>query len=125
MKEKKPYRLTQMSVISLEVQDERCKQLEKWGVQDHPSVFSDAGFCNVGFDNMHMCEAYGLPSEDEAKFQCQTAEDKKELTWAHIAVEEMSEAVNAKTPKLMREELVQLAAVVESWIDSIDRNELN
>ena len=50
-------------------------------------------------------------------------------TWAHIAVEEMAEAVEAATDAAqgrgvlaaLRKELVQLAAVIVAWIEAIDR----
>jgi len=44
------------------------------------------------------------------------------MTWAHIAIEELAEVVDAETEEERRAEWVQLAAVCISAIQSIDRN---
>ena len=109
--------MTDTGVI-YDVTAEIDRQKEIWGEQNHPSVDPII----VGRGSQRMCEEYEIPTEVRAKFMCQEAERKGQLTWAHIAVEELSEAVSAETEEDRREELVQLAAVIVNWIDSIDRN---
>lgn len=86
---------------------ERAVQAARWGVQDHPSV--------------DPALSYGIPTELRAKAACDMAGQAGVLTWAHIAVEELAEAVDAVDEVARREELVQLGAVVVAWIESIDR----
>lgn len=106
--------------ISAEIFAERERQNSKWGEQNHPSV--DPDIAEAG--KHALCGALGIPTEDGAKFLCVTADDNKCLTWAHIAVEELSEAVCATNDEERRKELVQLAAVVAAWIENIDRNKV-
>lgn len=93
-----------------EVIDERVSQDTKWGIQNHKSV-SD----NPNTD-------YEISGEYSCKMACEIAARNNNLTWADIAIEELSEAVYAGNEKLRREELVQTAAVILAWIECIDRN---
>lgn len=110
------YRTPMKSVLE-EIAKERQRQDDKWGEQNHPSV--DHKLKARGPER--LCEEYEIPSESRAKFMCDLADERKELTWAHIAVEELSEVVAAPDEQKRREELVQLAAVVVAWIERIDR----
>ena len=105
-----------------EVLDEVDAQLGKWGEQNHPSIDTVLLNREGGCTPDRMCEEYEIPTENRAKFLCDMASNKQELTWTHIAVEELSEVVCAADDKTRRGELVQLAAVILNWIDSIDRN---
>lgn len=104
--------------VCVEILKERTRQDSKWGAdRDHPSI-------SLVLDVTHATEArkcaeYGIPSPALARHECDQAGTN--VTWAHIAVEEMSEAVGASTEAGRREELVQLAAVCVAWIESIDR----
>jgi hypothetical protein len=100
-----------------EIQAERARQDAKWGQQDHPSIppiLADR-------HPTRWCEEYEIPTEERAKFMCQTAAKRGECTFTHIAVEELSEAVECKDDAERRGELVQLAAVIVQWIQAIDR----
>jgi len=97
-----------MENIFQEIKQERVKQDEKWNVQNHPIVNEEV--------------IRGFISEQSAKDWCDIATQEKCLTWAHILIEEVSEALCAKNKKLMREELVQCAAVIVAMIESLDRN---
>ena len=101
-----------------EVVAERVAQHHKWGQQNHPST---AKHYHESLTPDQLCEYYGILTEAAAKWQCQNPDKEVGDTWAAIAIEELSEAVSA-TPDKRREELVQLAAVVVAWIESIDRN---
>jgi hypothetical protein len=89
---------------------ERASQDEKWGEQNHPSVPLVRDLALVIAD-ASMCRAV-----------CQHAARTGVVTWAHIALEELAEAIDAPDDTARRAELVQLAAVAVAWIESIDRH---
>jgi hypothetical protein len=95
--------------------EERIKQDAKWGEQNHPIIDNT-------YTSKSMYLRYNLPSEEEAKNMCNTYALNKELTWGDIIVEELVEALCAPNKKLMREELIQCAAVIVAMIESLDRN---
>lgn len=107
--------------ILAEIEQERKRQDKKWGEQNHPSLDQVLLTRKGGCDGVRMCEEYEIPSEHRAKFLCENSFNNKEGTFAHIAVEEMSEAIAALDDAKVREELIQLAAVCVSWIGAIDR----
>lgn len=93
--------------------EERISQDKKWNVQNHPIVNEwDA----------NSIDKYGIVDENNAKILCNNAAKGGYLTWAHILIEEVSEALHASNKELMREELIQCAAVVVAMIESLDRN---
>lgn len=104
---------------------ERQKQNEKWGEQNHPSVDPVLTERPGGCTPERMCEEYELPSESRAKSSCNIATKNGKLTFAHIIVEELCEAVSAPDDETRREELVQLGACVMQWIEAIDRRKNN
>lgn len=107
--------LRRESAIVDEVLNERRKQENKWGVQDHPSVRES----KTGHGR---CGLHGMVSEETAKQLCEYNSKRGTLAWGHIAVEELAEAISAPGDMSRREELVQLAAVIVAWIENIDRN---
>lgn len=107
--------------VYAEIIAERNRQDAKWGEQNHPSLDPILTGRNGGASPQRLCEEYEIPSEARAKFKCNEAAEKRVLSWAHIAVEELSEAVSAIDDKTRRGELIQLAAVIVEWIQSIDR----
>jgi hypothetical protein len=106
--------MTHQETILDEVACERLRQDARWGEQNHPSVPS-------GPDS-RIHEITGILRENTAKRRYSSAEESGLITWAHIAGEEISEAVYAPSDSLRRGELVQLAAVIVAWIECIDRN---
>lgn len=119
--------------VLAEVARERARQDEKWGEQNHPSGSPAPDGVSVDF---HVSAIYEICSEIRAKFLCDTAAARGECTFAHIAIEELCEAVTAACDEAStldvsymdgppeaktRAELVQLAAVVVAWIEAIDR----
>lgn len=104
-----------------EISIERSKQDDKWGEQNHPHV--DPVLLDRGIKR--MSEEYEVPTAERAKFLCQSAEDKGELTWMHILVEELCEALEAGmvSPVKLREELIQLGACVVAEIECIDKQQ--
>jgi TPP-dependent pyruvate/acetoin dehydrogenase alpha subunit len=113
----------QLEEIVFEIVAERKRAVEKHGELHLPSVCEVLLNRQGGSTPERMCEEYELPSESRAKFKTELARDRNELTWAHVATEELSEAVSAKSDKERREELLQLAGVILVWIQDIDRNQ--
>lgn len=116
-----------MEQILAEIADERARQDAKFGNQYHPCV--NPSEINYGDHDelrrkLHVAASYGMPSEQEAREECSDAASEGRLTWGHIAVEELSEAICSKTVQERRAELVQLAAVAVAWIECIDRHQL-
>lgn len=105
-----------------QIVDEIDRQDEKWGDQTHiPSV--DPYLLAIRDRGVNLAEHYEIPSESRAKMICQLAVERGEVTWGHIAVEEMAEIIGAMgDEKHRREELVQLAAVLVQWIHKIDKD---
>jgi hypothetical protein len=104
-----------------QIRDEIKRQDEKWGDQTHiPSV--DPYLLSIR-DVVKLAETYEIPTEYRAKMICQLAVKRGEVTWGHIAVEEMAEIIGAMgDEKHRRVELVQLAAVLIQWIHKIDKD---
>lgn len=96
-------------VVLAEIAAERDRQNAKWGEQNHPSV-SEAS-------------SWLMMDERLAKKLCELAAQNGELTWVHIAVEELAEAIDAQDEAARRGELVQLAAVITAWVECIDRRQ--
>jgi len=97
-------------------------QFEQWGEQTHPSL--DAYAATWLGTAERVAEEYEIPTATRAKFLCENAREFKRMTWAHILIEEVAEAIEAGTlegeGEHLREELVQSAAVIVSWIKCID-----
>jgi hypothetical protein len=103
---------------------ERLRQDKKWGEQNHPDVDPVLTGRKGGCDAQRMAEEYEMPTANRAKFMCQIAAHRKQCTWAHIALEELAEAVAAATDEgeiALRAEVIQLAAVCVQWAEAIDR----
>jgi hypothetical protein len=82
-------------------------QTDKWGVQRHP-------------DGTGPCYAFHA---QDARERCNAAANAGEVTWRHILIEEVYEALAETDPERLREELVQVAAVCVSWIEDLDSRE--
>lgn len=112
------------AAILIEVIAERTRQDGLWGEQNHPSADPVLIGRPKGCTPQRMCEEYGLPSEVKAKAHCQMATNIGVLTWPHILVEEVSEAVSASadgTEAGLRRELIEVMAVAAAWVECIDR----
>lgn len=119
-----PAGFARMERVLGQVRAERGRQDAKWGVQDHPSVDPVLMQRDGGCEPERMASEYEIPTEPRAKALCEMAARAGRCTFAHIAVEELAEAVAAATAAgeaSCRAELVQLAAVVVAWIEAIDR----
>lgn len=95
--------------IVTEVANERWAQIEKWGVQDWPSLF------NENFRREFAGKATYWKAVNDAR------EAAGISTWDGILLEEVFEALAERSEVAMRAELVQVAAVAVAWIEAIDR----
>lgn len=113
-----------MNRFEHEVEAERAKQFAKWGEQNHrdvdPVLMDRPGGCTA----QRMAEEYEIPTAARAKFSEQVAANRGQTTWAHIAVEELAEAIEAAvvgTDTDLYTELTQLEAVVRQWREALVR----
>lgn len=102
-----------------EVMSEQVRQYVKWGEQNHPSV--DVMLHQQGRIYERMSEHYEVPTQQRAKFLCDKAAKDGDVTYSHIIIEELCEAINSVDDSERRIELIQLAACVVQWIQAIDR----
>lgn len=88
------------------IDEERIRQIEKWGPQQHP-------------------DGTGLPGDAHvarvAQEACEQATADGTLTWRHIATEEFYEALAENDLDKLVVELTQTAAVIQAWIADVQR----
>ncbi|MBF4625528.1 hypothetical protein [Clavibacter sp. VKM Ac-2872] len=98
---------------------ERIRQNAKWGEQNHPD--------GTGPDVRPLLFAGALPRADDlARYATQATDAHAAdgtVTWLDILREEYHEALAESDPAKLREELIQLAAVAQQWVEHIDRRE--
>lgn len=106
--------------IYRKIDDERARQDAKWGpVRRQPHV--DPVLAARGADHTRICQEHEIPTATRAKFLCEIAQQRGECSFAHVVIEELCEAVEkCQDEPALREELIQLAACVVKWIESLD-----
>jgi hypothetical protein len=104
-----------------EIAAERRRQDTKWGEQNHP----DGTGPRVAFAG-RLC--YMEDAARDFRLACKSASGEfpnlkhhGPVTWRHILLEEVFEALAEDDPAALRAELVQSAAVLVQWIEAIDR----
>lgn len=112
--------------IFSDIQKEMNRQVKKWGKQNHPMV-PKKGHGGWGYtpDHSRTCNDYECPTADRAKFICDSSAKQGGLTYFHILLEEVCEAIEAANvhgdfSSELRAELIQVAAVTASMIQLID-----
>ena len=114
----------QTDEVLVDIRAERRRQDTKWGEQNHPDVDQVLMTREGGCSPDRMAAEYQVPSAYQARRQCDIAASRGRVTWAHILIEEVAEALEAATkanPTSLRDELVQVAAVAAGWIECLDR----
>lgn len=86
---------------------ERLRQLEKWGEQNHHDGTSSANSAIA----------------DLARESCDASFKAGTGSWLDILLEEVMEASAEEDEEKLKEELVQVAAVAESWVAAIIRRQ--
>lgn len=99
-----------------DVMEERGRQDAKWGEQNHPDFDPELEALRV-----RRAVDYGVCDESSARKWYEEAKAEGRLSWAHVLVEELSEAICSTNEANLRHELVQTAAVALAWIEAIDR----
>ncbi|MFJ3794975.1 hypothetical protein ACIPSJ_01665 [Streptomyces sp. NPDC090088] len=98
--------------IFTELVAERARQDEKFGVQVHPDGTGPTVEIVPGWTAGDLAEA--------ARSMCNLHAHQGILTWRDVFGEEAAEALAESDPVRLRAELIQVAAVVLAWIQSID-----
>lgn len=111
--------LTEASARILnEITDERRRQEEKWGQQNH----ADGTGPGELFLGRETHDGTFIDIRDTAIRITDERTEEEELTYADIFLEEVFEALSENDQDRLREELVQCAAVAVKWIEKIDRD---
>lgn len=97
---------TGLGRVLADITAEREAQHARWGVQHHLPDGTGAAWHDAA---------------DTAREACERASATGQLTWRHILLEEVAEALAETSPALLREELVQVGAVVAQWLQAIDQ----
>lgn len=98
--------MTPVDRIIRDLAQERLRQDAKWGVQNHPNGTGMLGDRERANGARHVCDTMfrsGMGS------------------WRDILHEEVQEAFAEHDPVLLREELIQVAAVALAWVENMDR----
>ncbi|UBU09998.1 hypothetical protein [Nonomuraea gerenzanensis] len=99
------YFTANLTPVEEAIRDERRRQDAKWGEQNHPDGTGRPGDLAAAEQARAACQANG-PTEDN---------------WRDILEEEVREAFAETGFTTLRAELVQVAAVVVNWVESMDR----
>lgn len=105
-----------------EIYDEEERQNSKWGIQTHPL---NSYHFYPDWDMLRLSEHYEIPTISRAQQINDTLDGSGQITWASILQEEVSEAILSRDPKLMRTELIQVAALCVQMIKQIDKDPKN
>ena len=101
-----------------DIASERARQDEKWGEQNHP----DGTGPTLQLGMVGWAKSY-REWADDLRTATDTAAERGEVTWAHILLEEVFEALAEDDPERLRTELVQVAAVSQQWVEGLDRRQ--
>lgn len=93
------------SAVLANIKAERHRQIDKWGLQSLPDGTGGLEFRVLA---------------DMARAAEKQAAKAGATNWAKVLMEEFYEALAEEDPKLLREELIQVAAVVVAWVEDID-----
>lgn len=91
--------------ILTEVYNERTRQDEKWGVQNHPDGTSE----------------FLATLRDEYRATTDRNAQEGRVTYYDILMEEVWEAMAEVDKAKLRTELIQVAAVTVAWVEKLDR----
>ncbi|MGA4995842.1 hypothetical protein [Nonomuraea bangladeshensis] len=96
------------------IRAELAAQDAKWGEQNHPNGTGDA-----------LANALGVPIggrlADVHRRFCRNAAEVGKVTWRHILLEEIYEALAETAPDKLAAELLQVAAVAVQWRGALRR----
>lgn len=96
-----------MRAVLAEVGGERTRQHDRFGEQNLPD-----GTASCALNSEAVLRARAL---------CQDRSADGTLAYVDLLREEVAEAVRETDPRLIRAELIQVAAVAVQWVEAIDR----
>ena len=100
-----------------EIAEERNRQNEKWGEQNHSIIDYTSAYCASW-----LYERYRTYGASDARERVDSLSEKDELTYMDILLEEVYEVIESRGKEDIRKELIQVAAVAVAMIESLDRN---
>lgn len=124
--------------VFFDIAAERDRQDKTWGEQNHadasPIILDRLkltdGHGSVMAVAQRLAEEYEVPTAHRARFGCKQERQAQASTWFGIALEEVSESLEAVALATandhyepLREELVQTTAVFVAWIEALDRRQ--
>lgn len=96
--------------VLFEVYEERLRQTEKWGVQEHPMGTGPS------------VELFGYEIKDLLGFVTNYNDENDNPFWGTILLEEVLEALaETEDSENLRKELLQVAAVAVAAVENLDR----
>lgn len=95
--------------IADEVVQERIRQDERWGEQNHADGTGPIRFAGAA------------TYTEWANYYKKLNGERPKPRWAYILLEEVYEALAEDDPAKLRAELIQVAAVATCWVEAIDR----
>ena len=102
--------------VLADIARETLAQQEQWGVQVFPSRD-----WTIGPSPQAVARRYSVPSPTLARMFVEEGKRRGTLTWTDLVMEEVSEAICARTEAGMRAELLQVAGRIVQWVQDIDR----
>ncbi|MEB0001619.1 hypothetical protein QN357_01540 [Cryobacterium sp. RTC2.1] len=114
--------------VASAVLDERTRQNEKWGEQNHPNgtgqesrplSFLRAYLTGRGVESTRVpARTLSYLARDDTNRAVREGRGK----WKQILLEEVFEAFAEDDPAKLHTELVKVAAVAQQWVEAIDRS---
>lgn len=94
-----------------EIEDERRRQDEKWGEQNHPPGTGEAW---DGIGRLFVASGRGIEAAARRILG-------QSPTYTGVLMEEVGEALQETDPAKLRVELIQVAAVAAAFVECLDR----
>ena len=108
--------------IFAEVEDYLATKKKKWKSRGAIPLLSETHLRKKKDDRIAFY--YGIPREKIAIKKCNHAKGAGYLTWGHLLVEEVSEAICAqRNIEEMRSELIQIIGICVGMIEQIDEQQ--
>jgi hypothetical protein len=113
------FRATEEAIFQ-QVADERRRQDAKWGQQSHPNGSGPDGLI-LGSTEVNLDLRTGEELANIFRARCDRNHRNGCGDWIDILLEEIFEAFAESDPARLRTELIQCMAVIEAWVEDIDR----
>lgn len=98
-------------------------QVEQWGEQNHPDGTGTAYYDPDFTVPADMAKHFVKGVADRYRKACEQAAKTGAITWRHIMLEEMFEAMAEDDGEKLEKEIIQTLAVGFSWLAARDRRD--